>query len=146
MKTGMAMIFQNPEGCGRDDREVYTKELALGAMAEPLGFQSLWIVEHHFTDYTMCPNVAQFLSYFAGRTKDIELGLAVIVLPWHDPMRVAEEVTMLDHMSNGRMILGVGRVPLHDRCRTRDRRRRDGRLIRASSRPAPPELRRRAAL
>lgn len=109
MKTGMAMIFQNPEGCGRDDREVYTNELALGAMAEPLGFQSLWSVEHHFTDYTMCPNVTQFLSYFAGRTKDIELGSAVIVLPWHDPMRVAEEVAMLDHMSNGRMILGIGR-------------------------------------
>lgn len=109
MKTGMAMIFQNPEGSGREDREVYTRELALGAMAEPLGFQSLWSVEHHFTDYTMCPNVTQFLSYFAGRTKDIELGSAVIVLPWHDPMRVAEEVSMLDHMSNGRMILGIGR-------------------------------------
>ena len=109
MKTGIALIFQNPEGSGRNDREVYTKELALGAMAEPLGFQSLWSVEHHFTDYTMCPNVTQFLSYFAGRTKDIELGSAVIVLPWHDPMRVAEEVAMLDHMSNGRMILGIGR-------------------------------------
>ncbi|MEQ8267838.1 MAG: LLM class flavin-dependent oxidoreductase [Parvibaculum sp.] len=108
MKTGMALIFQNAEN-EREDREVYLKELALGDLAEPLGFQSLWSVEHHFTDYTMCPDVVQFLAYFSGRTKEIELGTAVVVLPWHDPMRVAEEISMLDHMNNGRTILGIGR-------------------------------------
>lgn len=108
MKTGMALIFQNPEKA-RSDREVYEKELALGDQAEALGFDSLWSVEHHFTDYTMCPDVVQFLSYFAGRTKNIQLGSAVVVLPWHDPVRVAEEVSMLDNMSGGRMILGIGR-------------------------------------
>src|SRR5690606_39171419 len=108
MKTGMALMFQNPENA-RSDREVYEKELALGDQAEALGFDSLWSVEHHFTDYTMCPDVVQFLSYFAGRTKNIQLGSAVIVLPWHDPVRVAEEVSMLDNMSGGRMILGIGR-------------------------------------
>ncbi len=108
MKTGMALIFQNP-GNARSDREVYEKELALGDQAEALGFDSLWSVEHHFTDYTMCPDVVQFLSYFAGRTKNIQLGSAVVVLPWHDPVRVAEEVSMLDNMSGGRMILGIGR-------------------------------------
>ena len=108
MKTGMALIFQNPDK-ERSDREVYQKELALGDQAERLGFQSLWSVEHHFTDYTMCPDVLQYLAYFAGRTKNIELGSAVVVLPWHDPVRVAEEVAMLDHMSDGRMVLGIGR-------------------------------------
>ena len=70
---------------------------------------SLWSVEHHFTDYTMCPDVFQFLSYMAGCTSSIQLGSMVCVLPWHDPVRVAEEVAMLDAMSNGRVILGIGR-------------------------------------
>ena len=68
-------------------------------MYEPLGFDSIWSVEHHFDDYTMCPDVLQFLSYYAGRTKTIELGSMVVVLPWHDPIRVAEQVSVIDHMS-----------------------------------------------
>ena len=67
MQVGMASIFQNP-GRVRADREVYRSELRLADLAEPLGFQSIWGVEHHFTDYTMCPDVLQFLSYMAGRT------------------------------------------------------------------------------
>ena len=54
-------------------------------MAEPLGFDSIWSVEHHFTDYTMCPDVLQFLTYMAGKTQHVKLGTMVIVLPWHDP-------------------------------------------------------------
>jgi alkanesulfonate monooxygenase SsuD/methylene tetrahydromethanopterin reductase-like flavin-dependent oxidoreductase (luciferase family) len=104
----MATIFQNT-GRQLTDREVYLNELALADMAEPLGFESIWSVEHHFTDYTMCPDVVQFLSYMAGRTKDVRLGSMVVVLPWHDPMRVAEQVSMLDQLSGGRMILGLGR-------------------------------------
>src|SRR6266516_681827 len=81
----------------------------MGDLAEPLGFQSIWGVEHHFTDYTMCPDVLLYLTYFAGRTQHIQLGSMVVVLPWHDPLRVAEQVVMLDHISNGRLLLGVGR-------------------------------------
>jgi len=66
-------------------------------------------VEHHFTDYTMCPDVLQYLTYFAGRTQRIQLGSMVVVLPWHQPVRVAEQVVMLDHLSNGRLIFGIGR-------------------------------------
>jgi alkanesulfonate monooxygenase SsuD/methylene tetrahydromethanopterin reductase-like flavin-dependent oxidoreductase (luciferase family) len=108
MHVGTTVIFQG-QGEGRTDREVYRNELHLGDLAEPLGFDSLWGVEHHFTDYTMCPDVLQYLTYFAGRTQRIRLGSMVVVLPWHHPMRVAEQVSMLDHMSNGRLILGIGR-------------------------------------
>lgn len=108
MHVGMAVVFQGM-GDGRTDRNVYRNELRLGDLAEPLGFESIWGVEHHFTDYTMCPDVLQFLTYFAGRTERIQLGSMVVVLPWHHPMRVAEEVVMLDHMSNGRFIFGIGR-------------------------------------
>jgi len=108
MHVGMAAVFQNP-GKAQSDRDVYLNELRLAELAEPLGFESVWGVEHHFTDYTMCPDVLQFLSYMAGRTRHVQLGSMVVVLPWHDPMRVAEEVSMLDHLSGGRLILGMGR-------------------------------------
>jgi alkanesulfonate monooxygenase SsuD/methylene tetrahydromethanopterin reductase-like flavin-dependent oxidoreductase (luciferase family) len=108
MHVGMAAVFQNP-GKARSDREVYFNELRLADLAEPLGFQSIWGVEHHFTDYTMCPDVLQFLTYMAGRTQHTQLGSMVVVLPWHDPMRVAEEVSMLDNISGGRFIFGMGR-------------------------------------
>ena len=108
MHVGMAVIFQGA-GEGRTDRNVYRNELRLADLAEPLGYESIWGVEHHFTDYTMCPDVLQFLTYCAARTQRIQLGSMVVVLPWHDPMRVAEQVVMLDHMSNGRLVLGIGR-------------------------------------
>jgi alkanesulfonate monooxygenase SsuD/methylene tetrahydromethanopterin reductase-like flavin-dependent oxidoreductase (luciferase family) len=108
MRIGMAAICQNPLD-ERNDGDVYQQELRLASLAEPLGFDSLWSVEHHFTDYTMVPDVLQFLAYFAGRTTRIQLGSMVVVLPWHDPMRAAEEISMLDHQSGGRFVLGIGR-------------------------------------
>ena len=108
MHVGMAAVFQNPQK-GRTDREVYRSELRLADLAEPLGFESIWGVEHHFTDYTMCPDVLQFLTYMAGRTQRAQLGSMVVVLPWHDPLRAAEEISMLDSICDGRLILGLGR-------------------------------------
>ena len=109
MHVGMATVFQNLKQGGRTDFETYRNELRLADLCEPLGFDSIWGVEHHFTDYTLCPDVVQFLSYMAGRTEKVLLGSMVVVLPWHDPMRVAEEVAMLDNLSGGRMIFGMGR-------------------------------------
>lgn len=108
MHVGMASIFQ---GFGGDlsDREVWQADLRLADLAEPLGYESIWSVEHHFTNYTMCPDVLQFLTYMAGRTTKVQLGSMVLVLPWHDPLRAAEQIVMLDQMSNGRLILGLGR-------------------------------------
>ena len=108
MHVGAGIIFQNP-GKTRTDREVYENDLGLADLVEPLGFDSIWTVEHHFTDYTMCPDALQFLTWMAARTKHIQLGSMVVVLPWHDPMRVAEQVSMLDNLSGGRLILGMGR-------------------------------------
>lgn len=108
VQVGLAAVCQNPDR-RISDFETYKNELRLADLAEPLGFDSLWSVEHHFTDYTMVPDVIQFLTYMAGRTKKIQLGSMVVVLPWHDPMRVAEEVSMLDAMSDGRVVLGIGR-------------------------------------
>ena len=108
MHVGMGTFFQNP-GRARSDADVWRQGLELAGAAEPLGFDSVWSAEHHFTDYHMCPNVAQFLTWVASRTQRVQLGSMVMVLPWHDPVRLAEEVSVLDHMSGGRVLLGLGR-------------------------------------
>ena len=107
MKVGIALNMLQKDG--RSDADVFAEHLALGDLAEPLGFDSLFALEHHFTGYAMSPSPTQLLSYFAGRTKRITLGTAVIVLPWHDPVRVAEEIALLDVLSGGRCLFGFGR-------------------------------------
>ena len=88
---------------------MYKEHLELGDLAEPLGFDSIFALEHHFTGYSMSPAPTQLLSYFAGRTKRVQLGTAVIVLPWHDPIRVAEQIALLDVLCGGRCLFGFGR-------------------------------------
>lgn len=107
MKVGIAlnMLCQ----AGRSDASVVAEHLAMGDLAEPLGFDSLFALEHHFTGYAMSPAPTQLLSYYAGRTKRIQLGTAVIVLPWHDPVRVAEQIALLDILCGGRCVFGFGR-------------------------------------
>jgi alkanesulfonate monooxygenase SsuD/methylene tetrahydromethanopterin reductase-like flavin-dependent oxidoreductase (luciferase family) len=107
VKVGIALNMLTKEG--RSDASVLGEHLALGDLAEPLGFDSLFALEHHFTGYAMSPSPTQLLSYFAGRTRRITLGTAVIVLPWHDPVRVAEEIALLDILTGGRCLFGFGR-------------------------------------
>ena len=107
MQVGIALnMLSQP---GRPDVAVLGEHMQLGDLAEPLGFDSLFALEHHFTGYAMSPSPLQFLSYYAGRTKRITLGTAVIVLPWHDPIRVAEQIALLDILSGGRCVFGFGR-------------------------------------
>ena len=107
MKVGTALsVLAQP---GKPDVALYNEHMALGDLAEPLGFDSLFALEHHFTGYSMSPAPLQLLSYYAGRTKRITLGTCVIVLPWHDPVRVAEQIALLDVISGGRTLMGFGR-------------------------------------
>ena len=107
MKVGVALNMLSQ--AGRPDVAVVSEHMALGDLAEPLGFDSLFALEHHFTGYAMSPSPTQLLAYYAGRTSRITLGTAVIVLPWHDPIRVAEEIALLDIMCGGRCVFGFGR-------------------------------------
>ena len=92
------------------DHEIFLEDLGLADMAEDLGYDSIWSTEHHFTPYELMPSSLHYLTYFAGRTKRISLGTMVVVLPWHDPIRVAEQIAMLDIMLKGRhLTLGFGR-------------------------------------
>lgn len=107
MKVGMALnMLSQP---GRSDVSVVSEHMAMGDLVEPLGFDSLFALEHHFTGYAMSPAPLQLLAYYAGRTRRIQLGTAVIVLPWHDPVRVAEQIALLDIMCGGRCLFGFGR-------------------------------------
>ena len=110
MDVGVVMAFQSSHNQPLTDQEVYLKEIEFAKLVEPLGFDTIWGVEHHFTNYTMCPNTMQFLSFMAGQTSTIKLGTAAIILPWHkDPLRVATDIAMLDNLSSGRVVLGMGR-------------------------------------
>jgi alkanesulfonate monooxygenase SsuD/methylene tetrahydromethanopterin reductase-like flavin-dependent oxidoreductase (luciferase family) len=91
------------------DEEFFRRETQIAIEAEAMGFDFAAAVEHHFTDYAACPDPLQALSYVAAKTKTIKLMPAAVILPWNDPLRVVEKTAMLDSLSEGRVILGMGR-------------------------------------
>jgi alkanesulfonate monooxygenase SsuD/methylene tetrahydromethanopterin reductase-like flavin-dependent oxidoreductase (luciferase family) len=95
----------------RTDEEIYREQCALADLTEPLGFDTLWTFEQHASPYLLVPQPHQFLTYFAARTRRIDVGSMIVVLPWHNPFRVAEEVAMLTHFlgPNRKYFMGVGR-------------------------------------
>jgi alkanesulfonate monooxygenase SsuD/methylene tetrahydromethanopterin reductase-like flavin-dependent oxidoreductase (luciferase family) len=122
MKVGVSLFTQNHTDWERvsrggfdqnpliSDQQIYDEELALAEQIETLQFDSIWAVEHHFSPLNLTPSPLQFLAFLAGRTRRVEIGTMVIVLPWHDPLRVAEEISMLDNMLQGRTLhIGLGR-------------------------------------
>jgi alkanesulfonate monooxygenase SsuD/methylene tetrahydromethanopterin reductase-like flavin-dependent oxidoreductase (luciferase family) len=108
VKVGMGFFFQ-ASGRKETDLEVFEQELRLASLAEPLGFDSVWTSEHHWTDYAMVPAPLQVLAFMAGRTQRIALGTHVLVLPWHQPERLVGEIGLLDNLCDGRFLLGIGR-------------------------------------
>jgi alkanesulfonate monooxygenase SsuD/methylene tetrahydromethanopterin reductase-like flavin-dependent oxidoreductase (luciferase family) len=92
-----------------DDSEGYHDFINYVVEAERLGFSSVFLVEHHFTGFGQVSASLNLLSYLAARTERIRLGTAVVVLPWHNPVLIAEQAATLDLLSNGRLDLGVGK-------------------------------------
>ena len=87
----------------------YRKYIDYVLLAEKLGYHSVFVVEHHFTGVGQLSASLNFLSYLAARTQRIRLGTAVVVLPWHNPALLAEQVATLDLLSDGRLDFGVGK-------------------------------------
>jgi alkanesulfonate monooxygenase SsuD/methylene tetrahydromethanopterin reductase-like flavin-dependent oxidoreductase (luciferase family) len=77
--------------------------------AESLGYTSAWLVEHHFTGFSQLSATLNYISYLAGITSKIRLGSAVVVVPWHNPILLAEQVATIDQLTNGRYDFGIGR-------------------------------------
>jgi alkanesulfonate monooxygenase SsuD/methylene tetrahydromethanopterin reductase-like flavin-dependent oxidoreductase (luciferase family) len=107
MKFGVGLGMMNSGELS--ENTLYADTVITADLAEALGFSSVWTVEHHFSGHSPVPNGLHLLSHIAGRTERLMLGTAVLVLPWHDPIRVAEEIAMLDLLSCGRTLIGFGR-------------------------------------
>lgn len=107
MRFGMLHLFENP--IDKTENQIVHEQMELMRAAEDLGFDSVWPAEHHFTEYGYCASPALSLAAIASETKRIRLGTGVVVLPLNHPLRVAEDYAFLDHLSDGRVDLGVGR-------------------------------------
>jgi alkanesulfonate monooxygenase SsuD/methylene tetrahydromethanopterin reductase-like flavin-dependent oxidoreductase (luciferase family) len=90
------------------DASIWRDELELTAEIEPLGFDSIWSIEHHNTPYGMVPDPLQFLSCVAGMTSKVDVGTMVLVLPWHNPMRVAEQLSLLQQFMGPDRVVKAG--------------------------------------
>ncbi len=82
--------------------------------AEALGYHSTFVTEHHFTNFGQLSAPLTLLTYLAARTTRLRLGTAILVLPWHNPVLLAEQVATLDLLSHGRLDLGVGKGYRHN--------------------------------
>jgi len=109
MDVGMMMIFASYGWENCPDEQVWNEELRLARLATDLGFDCLWSAEHHFNDYSFVPDNLQLMSYLAAACPNIDLGTAAVIIPWHDPLRVAEQAAVLDLLCKGRLRLGLGR-------------------------------------
>ena len=94
---------------GASDAHMYREAVGDAAFAQKAGFDAVWMVEHHFSDYYPTPNPLMFLSHLAAACPGMGLGTSVMVLPWYDPVRFAEDVAMLATLTTGELSIGMGR-------------------------------------
>src|SRR5436190_23508231 len=109
MRFGLFGGAKSAGGGPSGDSQGYAKFIDYVLLAEELGYGSLFVVEHHFTGVGQVSASLNLLSYLAGRTSAMRLGTAVVVLPWHNPVLLAEQVATLDLLSGGRFDFGVGK-------------------------------------
>lgn len=107
MKFGIMNLF--PSAGEQEDHQVLHDTLEEVQIADRLGFDSVWLAEHHFSRYGILGNPLQFGAAIAAGTQRIVIGTAVMVVPFHDPIRLAEEGAALDVISRGRFQMGLGR-------------------------------------
>jgi alkanesulfonate monooxygenase SsuD/methylene tetrahydromethanopterin reductase-like flavin-dependent oxidoreductase (luciferase family) len=105
LQFGVYYTLRNPDR--RPIRELYAEVLDNAALIESLGYDFVFVAEHHFMDIGCMPGVLPMLGAIAARTSTIKIGTYVLVLPLHHPMRVAEDVAVLQEVSQGRVVLGV---------------------------------------
>jgi len=107
MDVGTFLLMQSPSA--RSPQEIYARGIEQAQAAENLGFKNVWLGEHHFSTYGYLSRPVQLATYIAAKTTRIRVGTAVIVVPLHHPLLIAEEVAMLDLLSGGRVDIGLGR-------------------------------------
>jgi alkanesulfonate monooxygenase SsuD/methylene tetrahydromethanopterin reductase-like flavin-dependent oxidoreductase (luciferase family) len=107
MKFAVFSLMQWP--ADRSQQQVYANELEQLVLAESQGYDAAWLAEHHFSRYGIGPSIHLTAAHLAARTERMRIGTAVTILPFFHPLRLAEEIAMLDIMSEGRFDWGIGR-------------------------------------
>jgi luciferase family oxidoreductase group 1 len=108
MKFGLFFVMQRPEQVS--ERYIYETEIPQMVAADALGYDSVWLAEHHFSSYGACSAPQVVLAAVAGQTRRLRLGMGITLLPLHDPIGIAEELAVLDLVCAGRLDVGIGRA------------------------------------
>jgi len=108
VKVGYQLDFRNPPGSPLSFRDLYRESLAQAEAAEQLGFDSIWLTEHHFTDDGYLPALMPAAAAIAARTTRVSIGTYVLLAPFYHPLRLAEDAAFVDVVSGGRLRLGIG--------------------------------------
>jgi alkanesulfonate monooxygenase SsuD/methylene tetrahydromethanopterin reductase-like flavin-dependent oxidoreductase (luciferase family) len=108
LKVGYQLDFRNPPGSTLSFRELYRESLAQVQAAEQLGFDSVWLTEHHFTDDGYLPALMPAAAAIAALTTRVTIGTFVLLAPFVHPLKLAEDAAFVDVLSGGRLRLGIG--------------------------------------
>ena len=108
MKVGVLQFFSWPERRG-DLATVFARALDRIEVMDRTGYDAVWLAEHHFSSFSVCPSVHMVGTLAAARTKRLRIGTGVSLAPFYHPLRLAEEVALLDVLSGGRVNWGAGR-------------------------------------
>ena len=108
MKIGVLQFFSWPER-RVELKEVFARALQRIEIMDQTGYDAVWLAEHHFSSFSVCPSVHMVGTLAAARTSRLRIGTAVSLAPFYHPLRLAEEVALLDQLSGGRVNWGAGR-------------------------------------
>lgn len=115
MKFGVFCFYENYTG---DFNQALSQQTELVKFVDQLGFDEAWLAEHHFNSFSICPSILLLATHLASVTERLRIGTAAILLPFHDPIKVAEDLATLDQLSNGRLNVGIakgGPFPLQNK-------------------------------
>ena len=108
VNVGLWFDFRNPSTSGKSLRDTYASTFEHIRNAEQLGYDAIWTTEHHFIDDDYASSLMPICAAIAAMTSRVRIGTAVLLLPFHDPVRLAEDAATVDVISGGRLDLGVG--------------------------------------
>ena len=111
MEFGTFLLMQSPSA--RSSQEIYSRGIEMAQAAEAHGFRNVWLAEHHYSTYGYLSRPVQLATYIAAKTTRLRVGTAVIVVPLHHPLVIAEDIATLDLLSGGRLDVGLGRGYQH---------------------------------
>ncbi len=115
MKFGVFCFYENYAG---DFNQALSQQTALVKFVDQLEFDEAWLAEHHFNPFSVCPSILMLAAHLASVTETIRIGTAAVLLPFHDPVKIAEDLATLDILSHGRLNVGVakgGPFPLQNK-------------------------------